>query len=138
MNCPVSKFELWFCNLEVIPQLGDDLQFGNDSQLHSQLGGHFAAKGQFRSHFATKEHFHRPFRSCEMRGWGCEMALMCQGVVLQLRNTLRNFRSSIHLALHSCLQTTITSSFQLQFVYLITTKKCYFVDLIIMVLSTFE
>ncbi|RVW98926.1 Transposon Ty3-I Gag-Pol polyprotein [Vitis vinifera] len=69
----------------VIPQLGDDMQ------LDSQLGGHFAAKGQFRSHFATKEHFHRPFRSCEMRGWGCEMALMCQGVVSQLRNTLRNF-----------------------------------------------
>ena len=91
----------------MIPQLGDDLQ------LHTQLGGDFVRW------FAAKEHFHRPFcspfRSCEMRGWSCEMALVCQGVVSQLRNTLRNFRSSFRSALCSCLQTAITSSFQLQF-----------------------
>ena len=42
---------MWFHNLEMIPQLGDDLQ------LHSQLGGDFVRW------FAAKEHFHRPFCS---------------------------------------------------------------------------
>ena len=102
LNYPFCKFELWFCNLEMIPQLRDDLQ------LHSQLGGDFA------TWFAAKEHFRSPFRSCEMRGWSCEMALVCQGVVSQLRNTVRNFRSSIRSTLCSCLQIVITSSFQLQ------------------------
>ena len=32
----------------------------------------------------------QPFRSCEMSVRGCEMALVCQRVVSQLRNTLRN------------------------------------------------
>nr|CAN78344.1 hypothetical protein VITISV_026337 [Vitis vinifera] len=45
------------------------------------------------------------------------MALVCQGVVSQLRNILRNFRSSFRSTLHGCLQIAITSSFQLQFVY---------------------
>ena len=45
---------LWFRNLEVISQLGDDLQ------LDSQLGGHFAAKGQFRSPFFRVETFSQP------------------------------------------------------------------------------
>ena len=98
LNYPFFKFELWFCNLEMIPQLRDDLQ------LHSQLGGDFA------TWFAAKEHFRSPFRSCEM-------ALVCQGVVSQLRNTVRNFRSSIRSALCSCLQIVITSSFQLQLMY---------------------
>ena len=105
LNYPFCKFELWFCNLEVISQLGDDLQ------LDSQLGGHFAAKEHFH------RPFHSPFHSCEMRGWICEMALVCQGVVSQLRNTLRNFRSSIRSTLRGCFQLAITSSFQLQIMY---------------------
>ena len=32
----------------------------------------------------------QPFRSCEMSVRGFQMALMCQKVVSQLRNTLRN------------------------------------------------
>ena len=39
-----------------------------------------------KGHFVAKSHFRNLFRSCEMRGWGCEMALMCQRWVLQLRN----------------------------------------------------
>ena len=105
LNYPFCKFELWFCNLEVISQLGDDLQ------LDSQLGGHFAAKEHFH------RPFHSPFHSCEMRGWICEMALVCQGVVSQLRNTLRNFRRAFRSTLCSCLQTAITSSFQLRFIH---------------------
>ena len=77
----------------------------------------FTAWRPLRGQGPISQPFCSPFRSFKMRGWSCEMALVCQGLVLQLRNTLRNFRSSIHLALHSCLQTTITSSFQLQFVY---------------------
>ena len=45
---------------------------------------------QRRPIFTAKGHFRSPFRSCEMRGWGCEMALVCQRGVsqgfLQLRN----------------------------------------------------
>ena len=36
LNYPFCKLNLSFHNLDVIPQLGDDLQ------LHSQLGGDFA------------------------------------------------------------------------------------------------
>ena len=122
LNCPFSKFELWCCklnlwfhNLEMIPQLGVDLQ------LDSQLGGHFAANGQFCGHFVPKEYFCRPFcnpfRSFEMRGWSCEMALVCQGVVLQLWNHLRNFRNSFRSTLCNCLQTAITSSFKFRFTH---------------------
>ena len=40
--------------------------------------------------FAVEGHFRSPFRSCEMRLEGCEIALVCQGVVSQLWNHLRN------------------------------------------------
>nr|CAN74739.1 hypothetical protein VITISV_040898 [Vitis vinifera] len=48
---------------------------------------------QRRGIFAGKGHFRNPFRSCEMRPFhsyeigvgGCEMALVCQEVVSQLR-----------------------------------------------------
>ena len=36
--------------------------------------------------FAADGHFRSPFCSCEMRVKGCEMALVCQGGVLQLQN----------------------------------------------------
>ncbi|WKA04802.1 hypothetical protein VitviT2T_022807 [Vitis vinifera] len=45
---------------------------------------------QRRVDFTEERHFRSPFRSCEMRVEGCEMALVCQGVVSQLRNHLRN------------------------------------------------
>ena len=45
---------------------------------------------QRRGHFVAKSHFHSPFRSCEMRGWGCEMALACQRWVSQVLSQLRN------------------------------------------------
>ena len=52
---------------------------------------------QERAYFVANGHFRRPFRSCEMRVWGCEMALVCPkgcfaaaktfaGVGLGLRN----------------------------------------------------
>ena len=40
--------------------------------------------------FVEERRFRSPFRNCEMRVEGCKMALVCQGVVLQLRNHLRN------------------------------------------------
>ena len=43
-----------------------------------------------RGGFWKDGHFRSPFCSCEMRVEGCEMALMCQGVVSQLWNHLRN------------------------------------------------
>ena len=36
--------------------------------------------------FAAWRPFRSPFRSCEIVVWGCEMALMCQRGVSQLRN----------------------------------------------------
>ena len=58
------------------------------------FANHFAAKGHFRSEgaflqpnsqpkgdFAANGHFH----SCEIVVWGCEMALVCQRRVSQLR-----------------------------------------------------
>ena len=65
----------------------------------------------------------QPFRSCKMSVLGCEMALMCQRVVLQLRNTLRNggtTAKSKKFLLWLCavhLQMAITSSFQIQIVH---------------------
>ena len=63
LNYPFCKFKLWFHNLEVIPQLEDDLQ------LDSQLGGDFAmwfavAKMEFQ---LAKWHTCacRWFRSCK-------------------------------------------------------------------------
>ena len=95
----------------MIPQLGDD------SQLHSQLGVDFAtwfaARGQFRNHFAA--HFAAlkwvygaaKWHSCA-KGWFCS----CE-TTYKMGARLRNCRS----ALCSCLQTAITSSFQLQFMH---------------------
>ena len=42
------------------------------------------------ANFTVERRFRKPFRSCEMKGGGCEMALVCQGVVSQLQNQLRN------------------------------------------------
>ena len=47
---------------------------------------------QRRPIFVTKGHFH----SCEMRAWGCKMALVCQRWVSQLRNEAWAAKS------HSC------------------------------------
>ena len=82
-----------------------------------QPKANFVAISQPRSIFGGWRHFRSPFRSFEMRGWRFEMALVCQRVVSELRNTLRNFRRSFRSALRSCLKTAITSSFQLQFVH---------------------
>ena len=95
----------WFHNLEMIPQLGDDLQ------LHSRLGGDFATwfaavkmeAWAAKWHLCAKGGFHSSFRSCEM-GFG-----------------LWNFRTTWC----SCLQMAITSSFQLQFVHRL---KCWTPD----------
>ena len=48
------------------------------------------AISQQRGIFAVEGHFRSPFRNCEMRSGGCEMALVCQRVVSQLRNPLWN------------------------------------------------
>ena len=61
----------------------DDFNFRSGEAI-SQQKGIFAVEGHFRSPFCS------PFRNCEIRSGGCEMALVCQGVVLQLRNPLRN------------------------------------------------
>ena len=45
---------------------------------------------QRRGFFAAKGHFCSLFRSYQMRSLCCEMALVCQRVVSQLRNTMRN------------------------------------------------
>ena len=103
LNCPFSKFELLFCKLNVISQLGDD------SATWRWFGTSFAAWRWFNNvvrscedgawavkwHSCAKGGFRNSFRSCEM-GFG-----------------LWNFRST----LCSCLQMAITSSFQLQFVH---------------------
>ena len=52
--------------------------------------------------FAVDGHFRSPFRSCEMRVEGCEMALVCQGVVLQLRNHLRNGGAAAKIGVFRC------------------------------------
>ena len=69
----------------------------------SKLGGDFAAILTLEDHFAAKWHFRRPFRSlkvisqpkvifaaAKMSVLGFEMALVCQRVVSQLQNSLRN------------------------------------------------
>ena len=43
--------------------------------------------------FAVEGHFRSPFRSCEMRLEGCEITLVCQGVVSQLREFLQKLRN---------------------------------------------
>ncbi|WKA10556.1 hypothetical protein VitviT2T_028121 [Vitis vinifera] len=73
------------------------------------MGG-FRGGGDFRS----------PFRSCEMGILCYEVALVCQRVVSQLRNTLRNGGAAVKSKKFPlwlcavCLQMTITSSFQIQ------------------------
>ena len=64
-------------------------QFRNLKAI-STLGGDFATISKLGDHFAAKWHFRRPFRSCEMSVRGFQMALMCQKVVSQPQNTLRN------------------------------------------------
>ena len=44
--------------------------------------------------FCRGEDFRSPFRSCKMGVWCFEVALVCQRVVSQLRNTLRNGSSA--------------------------------------------
>ncbi|WKA08984.1 hypothetical protein VitviT2T_026663 [Vitis vinifera] len=48
--------------------------------------------------FVEERHFRSPFRSCKMRLEGFEMALVCQGVVSQLRH-LRNGGSAVKFSL---------------------------------------
>ena len=65
------------------------------SQFHnlkaiSTLGSHFAAISKLGDHFTAKWHFRRPFRNPKMSVRGYKMALVCQKVVSQSRNTLRN------------------------------------------------
>ena len=75
LNYPFCKFELWFfklnlwfCNLEVIPQLGDD----------------FTTWRWFTTWFVAWRWFCNMVRRCEDGGMGCEMALVCQRWVSQL------------------------------------------------------
>ena len=101
-------FASQFCNLKVISKLGGDFA------AISKLGDHFIAIWKFENHLATNSHFRSkwriwqgvamglrkhfaagchfrsPFRSCKMGLGGCEMALVCQRGVSQMRNTLRN------------------------------------------------
>ena len=100
-------FASQFCNLKAISKLGGDFA------TISKLGDHFAGNGQFRSPFLKLGAFSQqevdfveegnsrsPFRnlkvisqvyhSFKMRGIVLQMALVCQKVVSQLRNTLPN------------------------------------------------
>ena len=52
--------------------------------------------------FAVNEHFRSLFRSYEMRVEGYEMALVCQGVVSQLRNHLRNGGVAVKMGVFRC------------------------------------
>ena len=54
-NCPFRKLNLWFRNLEVISQLGDD----------------------FTTWFAAWRWFRNLIHSCEKGIWTCEVAHMC-------------------------------------------------------------
>ena len=100
-------------------QKGDFTANGGFRSPFRSQRGIFAAKGQFRSqghfhsHFAAKGGFRRPFcspfRSCEMGLEGCEMALVCQWGISQLRKFsqglamgLRNvFAAKGHFRSHS-------------------------------------
>ena len=74
LNYPFCKFELWFCNLEVISQLGDD----------------FATWRWFATSFAAWRWFRNVVRNYEDGGMGCKMALVGQRWVSQLISQLRN------------------------------------------------
>ena len=52
--------------------------------------------------FAADENFRSLFRSCEMRVEGYEMPLVCQGVVSQLRNHLRNGGVAAKMGVFRC------------------------------------
>ena len=79
----------WLCKVFLQTFLHFASQFHNLKAI-SKLGGHFAAILKLGDHFAGNGQFRSPFRSCEMSVWGFEMALVCQRVVPQSRNTLRN------------------------------------------------
>ena len=83
----------WLCKVFFQTFLHFASQFRN-LKVISKLGGHFAAISKLGDHFAAKWHFRKPFRSCEMSVWGFQMALVCQRVVSQLRNTIRNGSSA--------------------------------------------
>ena len=94
---PILKLENHFV---AILKLGDHLIAIWKFENHLVAKGHFrstwriwqgVAMGLRNGIFVAECHFRRPFRSCEMGLGGCEMALVCQGVVSQLRNTLRNW-----------------------------------------------
>ena len=57
---------------------------------------------QQEADFTADGHFRSPFCNCEMRVEGCEMALVCQGVVLQLRNHLRNGGAAAKIGVFRC------------------------------------
>ena len=80
----------WFRNLEMICNLIRSLEVISQPRAISQP----------RSIFAGWRHFRSPFRSFQMGLGGCEMVLVCQGVVSQLWNTLRNFASGFHFVAH--------------------------------------
>ena len=80
----------WLCKVFFQTFLHFASQFRNLKAI-SKLGGHFAAISKLGDHFAAKWHFRKPFRSCEMSVWGFQMALVCQKVVSQPQNTLRNW-----------------------------------------------
>ena len=115
LHVELSIFQVWTLILQV--------EF-----VISQLGCDSATWRWFATSFAAWRWFRNVVHSCEDGGMGCEMALVCQRWVSQLRNTLRNFASGFHFTAHfaaakfriawcSCLQTAITSSFQLQFMH---------------------
>ena len=109
----LSIFQVW----TLVLQLGGDSATWRWFAIWRWFATSFAAWRPLRGQGPISRPFCSPFYSCEMRGLSCEMELVCQWVVSQLRNTLRNFRSSIRSTLCGCFQLAITSSFQLQFTY---------------------
>ena len=79
----------WLCKVFLQTFLHFASQFRNLKAI-SKLGGDFAAILKLGDHFAGNGQFRSPFRSCEMSVWGFQMALVCQKVVSQPQNTLRN------------------------------------------------
>ena len=131
-----AHFDAWSIFVAIL-KLGDHFitisKFGNHFTSIWKFGNHLATKWKFRSpflklgafsqrgiDFAEEGNFCSPFHSCEMGVWRCEVALVCQRVVSQLRNTLRNGGAAAKFPLWLCvvrLQTTITPSFQLPIAY---------------------
>ena len=92
----------WLCKVFLQTFLLFASQFRNLKAI-LKLGGDFAAKWHFRRpflklgafsqrgmDFAEEENSRSPFRSCKMSVRGFEMVRVCQKVVSQLRNSLRN------------------------------------------------